>query len=153
MNLVVDSNILFSLIVSGKRSKAFEIIEGYDLNLFAPEEIILEFKRHKEKLHRFSKDFEYRTFLAFSLIRVIPLEFYTDKIKEAYEIASKFDEKDTPFIALSLKLNVPIWTGDKAMLRASLESGEFRAIDSKALMEILNGKELEKAMEEMKERI
>ena len=108
MNVVVDSNILFSIIVSGRKSKAFRLLEEHEITLFAPEEIIFEFRRHTCKLKKFAKDFEYRTFLAFSLVQILPLEFYSDKIKEAYEVASKFDEKDTPFIALAMKLNVPI---------------------------------------------
>jgi len=89
----------------------------------------------------------------FSLVQVIPLEFYSDKIQEAYKIAAKFDEKDTPFIALALKLNLPIWTGDKKMLSASIRDGKFTAIDSTALEALLNGSSLEEVIEEMKNRL
>ncbi|ASJ12368.1 PIN domain-containing protein [Thermococcus thioreducens] len=152
MKVVVDSNILFSIIVSGRKSRAFRLLEHYDITLFAPEEVILEFKRHKVKLQKFTKDFEYRTFLAFSMVQVIPLEFYSDKIREAYIIASEFDEKDTPFIALAMKLNLPIWTGDKKMLFAALSTKKFIALDSTALESLLEGKTLEEVMGEMKTR-
>jgi len=153
MKLVVDSNVLFSIVVSGRKSKAFQIIEKADLTLFTPEEAILEFRAHKEKLKKFSKDFEYRMFLVFSLVQVIPLEFYADKIPMAYKIASKFDEKDTPFIALAMKLNIPLWTGDKKMLSASLSEEGFTALDSAALESLLNGTSMEKVLEEMKNRL
>ncbi len=39
--------------------------------------------------------------------------FYEDKLRDAYAVAREFVPKDTPFIALALKLNVPIWTEDK----------------------------------------
>ncbi len=112
-----------------------------------------EFKRHKVKLRKFAKEFEYRTLLAFSFVRIIPLEFYSDKIKEAYEIASKFDEKDTPFIALALKLNIPIWTGDKKMLLASLSDKKFIALDTVALESLLSGKSLDRVINDMKSRL
>jgi len=81
MKLIVDSNVLFSIIISGKHSKAFQILKDADITLFTPEESILEFRAHKQKLKKLSKDFEYRTFLVFSLVQVIPLEFYSDKIR------------------------------------------------------------------------
>ena len=46
-------------------------------------------------------------------IIVVDESRYIDKIKKAYEICKKFDEKDTPFIALALKLGIPIWSNDK----------------------------------------
>ncbi|RLF92059.1 hypothetical protein DRN82_00810 [Thermococci archaeon] len=153
MNVVVDSNILFSIIVSGRKSKAFRLLEEHEITLFAPEEIIFEFRRHTCKLKKFAKDFEYRTFLAFSLVQILPLEFYSDKIKEAYEVASKFDEKDTPFIALAMKLNVPIWTGDRKMLLASLSSKKFVALDTLALESLLAGKSLEEVLKDMESRL
>ncbi|WP_456420475.1 PIN domain-containing protein [Thermococcus sp.] len=153
MRVVVDSNVLFSIIVSGEKSKAFRLLEEHGLTLFAPEEVILEFRRHATKLKKFAKDFEYRTFLAFSLVQVIPLEFYSDKIGEAYQIASKFDEKYTPFIALAMKLNIPLWTGDKKILRAAISTGKFLALDSAALESLLNGGELENVINEMKTRL
>jgi len=67
-------------------------------------------------LKKYSKEFELKSFLAFSLIHVIPSEIYEDKISEAYNMAKQFDEKDTPFIALALKLNIPIWTNDSKIL-------------------------------------
>lgn len=153
MRVVVDSNILFSIIVSGRKSRAFNLLEQHDITLFAPEEVILEFRRHGSKLKKFAKDFEYHTFLAFSLVQVIPSEFYSDKIREAYTVASEFDEKDTPFIALAMKLNLPLWTGDKKMLRAALSTKRFIALDSVALKSLLEGKTLEEAIEEMKIRL
>jgi len=36
--LVLDSNILFSIVIAGNRSRAYRIIEKYELDLFIPEE-------------------------------------------------------------------------------------------------------------------
>ncbi|RLI70084.1 hypothetical protein DRO97_11195 [Archaeoglobales archaeon] len=81
-----------------------------------------------------SEDFMQSLFPAFSLIKIIPHEFYRDKIKEANQICKQFDEKDTPFVALALKLNIPIWTNDKKLL---VSSKEYKAISSKDLQKRL----------------
>ena len=46
-------------------------------------------------------------------IIVVDEDIYMDRVLEAYEICKSFDEKDTPFIALALKLGAPIWSNDK----------------------------------------
>jgi len=65
---------------------------GIELNL---EEAIKKFEETRE-------EFELKSFLAFSLIHVIPPEIYENKIPEAHNIVKQFDEKDSPFIALAL---------------------------------------------------
>ncbi len=56
--LVLDSNILFTIVVAGSRSRAYRIIEEYDLDLFMPGEALIGFHRHAEKLRRYAvKDF------------------------------------------------------------------------------------------------
>jgi predicted nucleic acid-binding protein len=43
-------------------------------------------------------------------------KFYLSRIEEAYTICQEFDEKDTPFIALSLMLEIPLLTNDKGII-------------------------------------
>lgn len=43
----------------------------------------------------------------------MPSNFYSDKFKEAFDVMKNIDEKDTPFLALALKLEYPIWSNDK----------------------------------------
>ena len=139
MRLVIDSSVVFTIVIAGDRSKAFKIIRDYDLTLYFPEDGLLEFKKHKDKLKRHSKEFELKSFLAFSLIHVIPSEIYEDKIPEAYNIAKQFDKKDTPFIALALKLNIPIWTNDRKMIEYGLKTNKYLALDSESLEDLLKG--------------
>ena len=139
--LVIDSNIIFSIVVAGKRARAYKIIARHrDLELYSPEEVLLEFRMHARKLEKGARiEFWSKVLLAFSLVRIVPREIYEDIMKEAYSIASSFDPKDTPFIALSLKLDLPIWTEDKNLLRASFTSGKYIALDTEALEELLEG--------------
>jgi predicted nucleic acid-binding protein len=152
MRFVVDSNVVFTIIIAGDKSKAFSIIRDYDLTLYFLEDGLLEFKKHKDKLKKYSKEFELRSFLALSLIHVIPSEIYEDKIPEAYSIAKQFDEKDTPFIALALKLNIPIWTNDKRMIEYGLKTDKFLALDSQALEDLLKGCSVDEIRQKLRGR-
>jgi predicted nucleic acid-binding protein len=143
--LVVDSNIIFSIVVAGKRAKAYRVIaEHQNIELYSPEEVLLEFRTHLKKLRESARvEFWNKALLAFSLIRVVPREVYEDKLREAYSIARLFDPKDTPFIALSLKLEAPLWTEDKALLCASFKSHLYVALDTEAVEDLLQSKSLE----------
>jgi len=59
---------------------------------------------------------------------------YRDKIKEAFQICKNFDEKDTPFVALALKLDLPIWTNDKGMIEYAKKSKRFETITTEKLI-------------------
>jgi predicted nucleic acid-binding protein len=43
---------------------------------------------------------------------VIPFNEFSDFLKEAEEEMENIDKKDAPFIALALKLEIPIWSND-----------------------------------------
>ncbi len=122
------------------------------MDLILPEEGLAELHEHAKKLKDLSSEFENALMLLFTRIHVIPKEFYEDKIQEAYEIAKDFDPKDTPFIALALKLNIPIWTNDKAMIVYGLKSGKYLALDTNAIEDLIKGKSLEEVREGLKRK-
>ena len=74
---VVDSSIVFSLVIKGKQSAHLDFFLDDRLELYTPE-IIYEFRKHSKKLRGKSDTFEEATFLAFSFIRIMPREFYID---------------------------------------------------------------------------
>ena len=133
IQVVVDSNIVFSLIIRGKQSMYLDLFLSENLELYAPEEIIYEFRKHSERLKNRSDIFDEAMFLAFSFIRIMPREFYLDFMQEAYNIC-KFDEKDTPFIALALKLGIPVWTNDKGIIE---NSGIYKVITTAEIEELI----------------
>ncbi len=76
---------MFSVVIAGNRSRAYRVIEKYELDLFMPEESLLEFHRHAEKLRRYAvKDFETKAMLAFMLVHIVPRELYEDKLRDTY---------------------------------------------------------------------
>ena len=152
IKLVVDSNVVFSSLIKGKKSRILRKIIFFSsaVELIAPEELLIEMQKHFEKFN--FEEVEECLYILFTQISIIPREFYKDKIPEAYEIAKNFDEKDASFIALSLKLNAPVWTGDKEMIRYGLKSGKFLALDTQAVEELAKGKKLEEVLEDLKKR-
>ena len=52
IRVVVDSNIVFSLIIKGKQSMYLDLFLNERLELYAPEEIIYEFRKHSKKLKK-----------------------------------------------------------------------------------------------------
>jgi len=129
IKLVVDSNIVFSSLIKGKKSEVLRkiIFLSSKIKLIAPEELLFEPEEVEEVLY-----------ILFTQINVIPRGFYKNEISEAYSVAKQFDEKDTPFVALALKLKAPIWTEDKKMIIYGLRSGKYLALDTKAVEELIN---------------
>ena len=73
-------------------------------------------------------------------------------IERAQEIAMGFDPDDWPFIALSLQYNAPIWTNDKTLIKYSLKTRKYKALDTKALEMLIEGAEWKKIEEYLKEK-
>lgn len=104
-------------------------------------QIIYEFRKHSKKLKNRSGMFEEAMFLAFSFIRIMPRELYSDVMQKAYNIC-KFDEKDTPFVALALKLGIPVWTNDRGIIenRGGIWSNNNSRIKRTAKMKLNSAK-------------
>ena len=113
MDLVIDANILFSVLI--QESKTEDLIFLEDIHLFSPEFIFEEFEKYKEiileKTERNKEDFEKLMNILkkkISLISNKETEFFFFKAKEISP-----DEKDVDYFALALKLKCPIWSNDK----------------------------------------
>ena len=152
IKLVVDSNIVFSSLIKGKKSEVLRkiIFLSSKIKLIAPEELLFELHKHFEKFT--SEEVEEVLYILFTQINVIPRGFYKNEISEAYSVAKQFDEKDTPFVALALKLKAPIWTGDKKMIIYGLKSGKYLALDTKAVEELIKGRLLEDVLKDLEKR-
>ncbi len=140
MEFVVDTNkIIATLLKSGKVRALF--YSGIKL-------IVLKYSIDEILLRAFN-------FFVSKNPNVIQIDHKTiDKEirRKAYEIAKEFDPKDTPFIALALKLNIPIWTNDKPMIIHGLKSGKYLALDTQAVEDLLKGKSLEEVKKDLRGR-
>ena len=127
--IVVDTNILFSALVS-RRSRIREILlMEAGLSFCCPRFIFSELFKHKERivaatdlsedelLDALNSLFAHIQFVDES---AIPLGVWL----EARRLCSGIDEKDTPFIALAIHLNACLWTEDDE-LKKGLRAKEF----------------------------
>jgi len=127
--VIVDTNILFATLVSS-RSRIREILfTGPGLNFTCPRFLFVELFKHKERIQaatELSED-ELLDALNALLARVhfvdeatIPLGTWL----EARRLCSGVDEKDTPFIALTIHQNGRLWTEDDE-LKSGLRAKNF----------------------------
>jgi len=114
---VIDSNILFGAIISSRRIY-FEIIKNFDL--YAPDYVLKEIEKYKELLlvkTKLSKK-ELNSFLItlFKGITILPSIILDGTSKQkALELCWDVDEKDSPFVALAIEMNIPLLTNDKKL--------------------------------------
>ena len=115
MDLVVDANVLFAVLI--KDSFSARLVFNEEFHLFTPEYIFVEIEEHLEEITRKTE----RTIVDFyNLLEVlkrrivlVPLEELTEYVEEAEKITP--DPDDMAYIALALKLNCAIWSNDKEL--------------------------------------
>lgn len=125
MKIVIDSNIIFSALISGKEIY-IDIFKTNDV--FIPDVVFTELNKYEARLIKKTKlkKNEFGTFvkILFEEITVIPkFAISSDNWHKAYDICSAIDEKDTPFVALSLELEIPLCTNDKKLHEKLQEKG------------------------------
>ncbi|HQU31574.1 MAG: PIN domain-containing protein [Planctomycetia bacterium] len=137
MRVVVDSNIIFSALISGKEAY-LDIFKKNDV--YIPDIVFSELDRyelrliHKTKL----KQTKFKNFVCmlFEEVIVIPkFAISEENWQKAYKICKDIDEKDTPFVVLSLELQIPLWTNDKKLLSGVREKGFDNIVNSEQLFD------------------
>ncbi|MBU3902499.1 MAG: PIN domain-containing protein [Candidatus Thermoplasmatota archaeon] len=123
--LVVDANVIIScLLKKGTTFDAFlfnSILKKFQL--FAPEFLWIEVRKHKEELLKETKlprdEFDEVMEFLMEEITVVSSSQFLEFLPEAKKILSEHP-KDVPYLALALKLKCPIFSGDKVLKRLSL---------------------------------
>jgi predicted nucleic acid-binding protein len=122
---VIDSNILFGAIISSRRIY-FEIIKNFDL--YAPDYVLKEIEKYEEFLLKKTKlpKKELNSFLIklFKGVTILPAIILDKKSKQrAMELCKDVDEKDAPYIALAIELDIPFITNDKKLYKGLKKKG------------------------------
>ncbi|MDI6744452.1 MAG: PIN domain-containing protein [Thermodesulfovibrionales bacterium] len=117
MKAVIDSNIIFSAIISGKQFY-IDIIQSNEF--YTPDIVFIELEKYETRIIEKSRfpieDFRKFVRMLFEKIVVIPkMAISKENWQKAYNLCKGVDEKDTPFIALSIELSMPLWTNDKSL--------------------------------------
>jgi predicted nucleic acid-binding protein len=121
--IVVDANPIFAALFSGT---ALKIIYSDQFKFATSGNIILEVKKYipfmadtilqRRKLSKSNQrkiEQKLLTELNEFPLFIIPRKVYISKINLATELIGKRDPKDVDILALTLHLNVPIWSNDK----------------------------------------
>lgn len=121
MKLAIDSNIVFSVLIS-KKGKTAELLFENELEVFAPKLLIDELDEHKEELILKSgmdfEEFELFKIAIFSRLMFVP----NSDLFLFLEQAERFcpDADDVIFFALCLAKNIPLWSNDKKLKQQNI---------------------------------
>ena len=156
--LVVDSCILFSYFMLSRKIR--NLILNSNVTLYTPDWAINELNKYfdnkivkgVEEKGISREEIELIVLDLMQRLIVVPKTLYIDELDGAMKIAEQFDVKDTPFIALALKLNIPIWTGDKKTIELGLKTGKYVALDTKAVEDLIEGKRLKEVLDDLRKR-
>jgi len=115
MDLIVDSNILFSALI--KDGVTSNLLFHDELRLYAPEYLLIEFQKHKNlikaKTERSDGEFDRLMEILQRRITVVPAEEILPHMREASNISP--DPSDSPFFALAILLGANLWSNDKKL--------------------------------------
>ncbi|MFC1682082.1 PIN domain-containing protein [Nanoarchaeota archaeon] len=141
MYLVVDVNVVISSLLSqGDSFEVFALNKIFNkFDFVAPEFLLIEFEKHKKEIIRRSKleKGKAQEVIDFIIgeITFVPDSQFRDKLEEAREIL-KDHEKDVPYLALALKLNCEIFSGDKVFKAICKD----RVKNPKEILEVFYGR-------------
>jgi len=129
--IIVDTNILFSTLL-GKNKKFRDIILLQEnVSLYSCKYAIVELFKYKEKIQKYSTFNEDEILeLLYNLLKKIHLfdenTLTEESLQKAFDLCIDIDEKDIPFVAVTIELDGLLWTGDKE-LKNGLESKGFNS--------------------------
>ena len=158
MELVLDTNILISSLLGTKikDTLAKTLIAA---KLHTTSELLEETERHWDKILRYTRlphsmlrEF-YNTII--DLVIIHGVEDIPEDIREkARKLVESADPDDWPFVALAMFLGVPLWTGDRELLRLAVKTGfrYFVAVDTEGVEMLLEGRSLEEVKERMRRK-
>jgi len=127
MELVVDTNILFSLFRDSESFKRF--IKENDLDLCSPYKALSELKKYSERICKISglNKEEFNSIME-ELPKIVKFRKVFKKQVEAV-LSTISHPSDAPFLALAAELDIPVWSEDKHFKEQSLvKSYTFREL-------------------------
>jgi predicted nucleic acid-binding protein len=127
VKVVIDSNIVISCLLATGR-KFSEILFSSSHEFYSCNFLIIELFKHKEKIVKYSGADEKDVLK--NLHNIIGnIHFINDNLvdiknrQKAFDLCKEIDEKDIPFIALTLELDALLWTGDKQLKQGLQQKG------------------------------
>lgn len=133
MNIVIDSNILFSALI--KNSTTRKIILEYEGCFLFPSPIFEEMQKHKHELIKKSgmttKYFNLLLELLLKKVIVIPKEKLIPYKHQADALVKNIDPDDSVFVACALAYKGILWTDDKKLKKVK----SIRVLNTKEIIQ------------------
>jgi len=153
MKLIVDANKIVSCLL--KDGKVRRILFSPTFELYTVHYAFEEIEKHKDELlDKVSKP-AFELTLTKAKLKIKTIRFSADDkriIQSAKQIAAEFDADDYPFLALALKLGIPVWTNDKEIIKHGLKTGKYLALDTEALEDLLREKSIDLVKDDLKKK-
>jgi len=135
MEIVLDTNILISSLLRNGLTR--DIISVSPFKMYTVLYAKIEMEKHKDELLSKSKldekSFGYLKEFIFGKINFIPLEDLAPFKDKAIEVMHDIDIDDSPFLALAMSLNCPIWSNDGHFKRQDV----VKSFTTRELMNLL----------------
>lgn len=133
MNLVVDTNILFSFFWQDSLTRKLLITSNF--NLISPEVTLEEIKKYSKeicnKLKISENKFKEQLKKLKEIASFVNREKYSEFLKEAEKIAP--DKNDAEFLALCLKYSCFLWSNDSILKNQK----KIKVLSTEEIIEIL----------------
>jgi len=120
MRIVIDANILLSILISARGSKQGLLFSG-EIEVISPDKLLFEAGKNWKEICNKSRlseeDLEYSLSLVREEIKTFSFNEYKDMLPEAKDLCPHL--KDIEYFALAMKFNCPIWTEEKRLKNQS----------------------------------
>jgi predicted nucleic acid-binding protein len=144
MDLVVDTNIIFSFFRENPVRTIIIESESYGLRLFSPAHLIDELKDNIPELVKYSKKSPSEVESIIDELKmhvlIVPSLQYLEFKDKARPLAPHKSDKDLPYFALALKLDCPIWSNEPGF-KEQTKVGILNTEDLKDKLGISDAKE------------
>ena len=123
MNIIVDTNIIFSAILTSKgKIRELLINKPVVINFYSPNFLLEELTSHIDKILKITKynKLEYEQIRDYVIQNINFINTYdidNSNWDKSYHLLKDIDEKDTAFLALAYQKDALLWTGDKKLVQ------------------------------------
>jgi predicted nucleic acid-binding protein len=144
MNLVVDTNIIISALITPEGTISRLLLQDLaDSQLISPhflfDEIISKYDKIQSITRLSDEDLKELFYLLIKHIDFIDNDLISfENQKKAFTLVSDIDKKDLLFVALSIQTGFSLWSGDLKLVKGLKTRGFASVLETKEIVERIN---------------